>query len=139
MSPKPPDFGQPADSWLIATLIDAGLLLPVHVEELRSAGSSSVWEHASNRGYARDEQIVETLAKAFRVTIADLGSADPRSATLLPESVARKHRLVPLAADDRTITIATSDPHDLGLEQTLSCVTGRHVVLQVAAPKDIDL
>jgi hypothetical protein len=38
MSPKPPDFGQPADSWRIPALIDAGLLLPVLVDELRSAG-----------------------------------------------------------------------------------------------------
>jgi type II secretory ATPase GspE/PulE/Tfp pilus assembly ATPase PilB-like protein/ActR/RegA family two-component response regulator len=139
MAPKPPDFGQAVDSWLISVLIDAGLLLPVQVEELRSAGSTSVWEHVVSRAYLRDEQIVETLAKAFKVKIADIGSADPRSSTLLPESIARKHRLVPLAADDRSITIATSDPHDLGLEQTLSFVTGRNVVLQVAAPKDIDL
>jgi type II secretory ATPase GspE/PulE/Tfp pilus assembly ATPase PilB-like protein/ActR/RegA family two-component response regulator len=139
MAPKPPEFGQPADSWLIAVLMDARLLLPVHVEELRSAGTTSVWEHVTGRGYARDEQIVETLAQAFKVKIADLASADARSSALLPESIARKHRLVPVAADDRRITIATADPHDLGLEQTLSFVTGRHVVLQVASPKDIDL
>jgi type IV pilus assembly protein PilB len=138
MTPKPPDYGQPADSWLAAVLIEAGLLLPVQVEETRSAGAATVWEHMTNRGYAKDEQIVAALAKAFKVKVAELGSADPRAATLLPESVARKHGLVPITADDRSITIATSDPHDLALEQTLSFVTGRSVVLQVASPKDIE-
>ena len=139
MTPKPLDFGQPGDSWLTAVLIDAGLLLPVQAEELQSAGTASVWEHVANRGYARDEQMVEALAKAFKVKVADLASADARASALLPESVARKHCLVTVSADDRTITIATADPRDLALEQTVSFVTGRAVVLQVAAPKDIEL
>jgi type IV pilus assembly protein PilB len=54
--------------------------------------------------------------------------------TLVPESLARKHQVVPLSANDRTIQIASADPRDLDLEQTLRFITGREVSFQVAAP-----
>src|SRR5206468_5925128 len=49
-----------------------------------------------------------------------------------------KHRVIPIAADGRTITLATSDPRDVGLEDTLRFVTGRRVSLEVAAPDAIE-
>jgi type IV pilus assembly protein PilB len=55
----------------------------------------------------------------------------------VPESLARKHQVVPLSATDRTIQIATADPRDLDLEQTLRFVTGREVAFQVATPTAI--
>jgi Type II secretory pathway, ATPase PulE/Tfp pilus assembly pathway, ATPase PilB len=54
--------------------------------------------------------------------------------TLVPEGLARKHRVVAVSANDRTIQIATADPRDLDVEQTLRFVTGRDVEFQVAAP-----
>jgi type IV pilus assembly protein PilB len=132
----------PPDLWLAQTLQDAGLLLGVQAEEVRQGQREgeegrSVWERAVQRGYASDEAIVQALAAQFKVKPADLGSADLRASALLPESVARKHRVVPLAADDRTITLATADPRDMDLEGTLSFVTGRRVTLQVAPPAAI--
>ncbi|HEV8597900.1 MAG TPA: ATPase, T2SS/T4P/T4SS family [Gemmatimonadales bacterium] len=132
----------PPDLWLAQTLQDAGLLLGVQAEEVRQGDregeeSRSVWERAVQRGYASNEAIVQALAAQFKVKPADLDAADLRASALLPESVARKHRVVPLAADDRTITLATADPRDMDLEGTLSFVTGRRVTLQVAPPEAI--
>ena len=139
MPPKPLQFGKPADLWLIPVLADAGLLQPAQAEELQAGIPGTVWEHVVTRGYAKEDQIVDALASRFKVKLAELDAADPRASTLLPESVARKHRIVPVAANDRTITIATSNPHDFELEQTLSFVTGRSVILQVATPRAIEL
>ena len=57
---------------------------------------------------------------------------------LLPEALARKHRVIPIGADDRNITLATSDPRDLDLEGTLGFVTGRRVSLRLAPPALIE-
>jgi type IV pilus assembly protein PilB len=89
------------------------------------------------RGYATEEKILDVLVSRFKVQRADLSAADPRAVALLPESVARKHQVFPLAADDRTITLATANPHDLELEETLRFVTGRRVTLKVASPRAI--
>ena len=74
------------------------------------------------------------VSRAYRVTPADLSAAESRTTTLLPETLARKHQVVPLSADDRVIRIATADPRDLDLEQTLRFVTGRDVAFQIASP-----
>ena len=118
--------------------MDEGVLLGVQAEELKLGDGGSVWNRVVTRGYATDELIVKALSTRFKIPAADMTVADPRSATLLPESVARLHRVVPICADDRVITLASSNPHDLELEETLRFVTGRRVALQVAAPGVIE-
>jgi len=113
------------------------VLLGVQVEELRRGDSGTIWERIVSRGYASEQKILDVLISRFKLRRADLSAADPRAVTLLPESVARKHQVFPLAADGRTITLATANPHDLELEETLRFVTGRRVTLQVAAPGEI--
>jgi type IV pilus assembly protein PilB len=119
-------------------LVDEGVLLGVQAEELKHGEGESYWSRAVDRGYATDELIVKALSTRFRIPPADMSAADPRAATLLPESVARSHRVVPIYADDRVITLASANPHDLELEETLRFVTGRRVSLQVASPAVID-
>ncbi|HEU5219846.1 MAG TPA: ATPase, T2SS/T4P/T4SS family [Gemmatimonadales bacterium] len=114
------------------------MLLGVQAEELKLGVGDTIWNTAVTRGYTTDAIIVKTLSARFKVPPADMSAADPRSATLLPESVARKHRVVPVYADDRVITLATSDPHDFEVEETLRFVTGRRIALQVASPSDIE-
>jgi type II secretory ATPase GspE/PulE/Tfp pilus assembly ATPase PilB-like protein/CheY-like chemotaxis protein len=74
------------------------------------------------------------VARSFKVPVADLAAADARAATLVPEALARKHLVVPVAATDRIIRIATADPRDLNVEQSLAFVTGREVRFEVAEP-----
>jgi type IV pilus assembly protein PilB len=119
-------------------LVDEGVLLGVQAEELKLGDGDSIWGRAVSRGYTTDELIVKTLSARFKIPPADMAAADPRAATLLPESVARSHRVVPIYADDRVITLASANPHDLELEETLRFVTGRRVSLQVASPDVID-
>ncbi len=129
--------GAPADTWLAPIFIAAGLLTPDQLAELQAAAPRALWAAASQRGWLDDAQVVAEISKTFRVEMADLKAADPRMTTLLPENIARKHRVVALSANDRTIYIATADPRDLDLEQTLRFVTGRDVRFQVAAPAAI--
>ena len=118
-------------------LLDAGVLLGVQVEELKRGDDGTIWERIVSRGYATEQKILDILVSRFKVPRADLAAADPRAVTLLPESVARKHQVFPLSADDRSITLATANPHDLEIEETLRFVTGRRIILQVASPGEI--
>jgi type IV pilus assembly protein PilB len=134
----PPQFPPPPDLWLAQALADAGLLSEAQRVELQQGDTETVWGRAVQRGYSTDEAIVHTLATRFKLPAADLSTADARTTSLLPEALARKHRVLPIAADDRTITLATSDPRDVGLEDTLRFVTGRRVALRLAAPDAIE-
>ncbi|HLG05634.1 MAG TPA: ATPase, T2SS/T4P/T4SS family [Gemmatimonadales bacterium] len=129
-----------ADVWLVQTLQDAGVLQADQAGELLRPGTiegESTWKRAVRQGLASDYSIVQALSSRFKVKPADLSSADARAAGLLPESIARKHLVLPLRADDRTITLATTDPRDLDLEETIRFVTGRRVTLEVAPPDAI--
>jgi type IV pilus assembly protein PilB len=128
----------PPDLWLAQVLADAGVVLGVQALELGRGEGDTVWQRAVDRGYATDETIVNALVERFKLPAADLTSADLRTTTLLPEALARKHRVIPISADDRNITLATSDPRDLDLEGTLGFVTGRRVSLRLAPPSDIE-
>jgi type IV pilus assembly protein PilB len=127
----------PADTWLAPVLVRAGVLTPDQATELQAAPSASLWTAGVQRGWLTDAGVAAELAKAFRVDVADLGAADPRMTTLLPEAVARKHQVLALSANDRVIQIASADPRDLDLEQTLGFVTGRDVRFQIAPPHAI--
>jgi type IV pilus assembly protein PilB len=121
------------DSWLGAVLVANGVLTPRQAERLAARESGSLWTAAVSDG-ASDDAIVAAVSRAYRASPADLAAADSRTTTLIPETLARKYQVVPLAADDRIIRVATSDPRNLDLEQTLRFVTGRDVVFLIASP-----
>ncbi len=126
-----------ADGWLAQTLVDAHVVDSHQAENLGLEGCT-VWQSVTRRGLASDADIIQALASTFRLKIADLAKLDPRAALLVPESVARKHRVLPLQADDRRITLATSDPRDLNAEQAIGFMTGRDVELQLTTPAELE-
>ncbi len=104
---------------------------------LGSAGRFGLWSSVVEAGLATDADIVRVLAERFRLPAADLGAIDSRATTVLPEAGARKYHVIPIAVDEKTIRIATSDPHDFQIEQSLGFLTGRDVRLEVASPATI--
>jgi CheY-like chemotaxis protein len=70
--------------------------------------------------------------------LARLDAADPRARRLLPECLARRHRVFPLREDDRTFVVATANPFDVPAERELELLAGRAVRIELAAPEAID-
>jgi type IV pilus assembly protein PilB len=127
------DESRVKDAWLGPVLVVGGVITPDQLAELGEI-ATTLWAAVVGAGRATNAQVAEAVARRFRVPLANLAAADSRTVTLVPESLARKHQVVPLSANDRTIQIASADPRDLDLEQTLRFITGREVSFQVAAP-----
>jgi type IV pilus assembly protein PilB len=123
----------PPDGWLGTVLVVGGVVTPAQLEQL-APDVPAIWPAVVDAGWTTDERVAEAVARRFRLPIANLAAADPRAASLVPESLARKHGVLPLSADERSIEVATADPRDLDLEQTLRFVTGREVGFQIAPP-----
>ena len=136
-SPPSPGGHGPKDLWLLPTLVDGGAISATQAEELRTNAPDSIWQGIVERGYSTTPKILEVISTRFKVAVADLSSVSARIGALLPEPLARKYRIVAIGADDRLIRIATADPRDLALEQTLAFVTGRDVLFLAAAPDEI--
>ncbi len=127
----------PPDAWLAPVLVRSGLLTPDEAQQLLTPDTQAVWAAAVTQGLTSDESIAAAVSRMYRLPLAEVAKSDSRTTALVPESLARKHQVVPLSATDRTIQIASADPRDLDLEQTLRFVTGREVAFQVATPPAI--
>ena len=123
------------DDWLLPTL--EGLVDAAALAELRQLAGESLWDTATKRGYATDEAIVGALSARFRMKVADLTQVTAASREAVPESLARKYRILPLQMTDAILDIATADPHDLDCERTLGFATGRTIRMQLVAPARI--
>jgi type II secretory ATPase GspE/PulE/Tfp pilus assembly ATPase PilB-like protein len=123
------------DEWLLPTL--EGLIARDAFEQLKQQDTESYWDAAVKAGSIADDAILEALAKRFRMKVADLSISSSQARELVPESLARKYRIVPLAVSDSALDIATADPHDLDCERTLAFATGRTVRMQLAAPSSL--
>ncbi len=129
-----PDRPALSDAWLIHALSDAGVVDEARIAEVVRDGEPALWPALVRRGWATDGEIIHILSETYRVPAADLAGADPRAATLVPENLARKHQVVPLSATDRRIRVATADPRNLDVEQTLAFITDRSVQFELAPP-----
>ena len=114
-----------------------GLLTPENMAELRSLKEDSYWEAAVRRNYITDDQILQALADRFRMKVANTQQVSQQAKELVPEQLARKYRILPLAISDSVLDIATADPHDLDCERTLAFALGRTVRMALASPTKI--
>jgi len=123
------------DEWLLPTL--EGLIARDAFEQLKQRETDSYWDAAVRAGSIGDDALLAALASRFRMKLAELSTTTSQARELVPESLARKYRIIPLAATDSALDIATADPHDLDCERTLAFATGRTVRMQLASPTAI--
>ncbi len=123
------------DEWLLPTL--EGLIARDAFEQLKQQETDSYWDAAVRAGSIADDALLTALASRFRMKLAELSTTTSQARELVPESLARKYRIIPLAATDSALDIATADPHDLDCERTLAFATGRTVRMQLASPSAI--
>ncbi|HJU74324.1 MAG TPA: ATPase, T2SS/T4P/T4SS family [Gemmatimonadaceae bacterium] len=120
------------DEWLLPTL--ESIIGPSGLEAVRQAGGDSLWEAAVRRQLVTDDRLLEALAARYRMGLANLELTSAPARDLIPEALARKYRILPLAVSDSAIDIATADPNDIDCERTLGFATGRSVRMWLAAP-----
>lgn len=123
--------------WLVRIAERAGYGDEERPEIAAGSDAADAWGQVT-RGYGlTDAELSELVAEYFRLNVADLSAADPNAALLIPETMARKHRVFPIAEDDRYFVVATCDPTNVEAERALGFSTGRTLLFEVAAPGTI--
>ncbi|HET9134529.1 MAG TPA: type II/IV secretion system protein [Gemmatimonadales bacterium] len=113
-------------------------LPPGALERLRGDSSSgSFWDRVLDSRVLSEAQVLEAVSSRCRIPVADLGSATPAAREVVPESLARRHAIVPLHVTDSALEVATANPFDVGAEQALAFATGREVRMAIASPRTI--
>jgi CheY-like chemotaxis protein len=117
---------------------------PVHAEWLaRAAGLAdapahrditTAWAAIAAEAGARPSALAERAAEMLGLRVADLSQPSRSALRLVPESLIRSARVLPIAEDGETVTVAAADPTLLTAELELLRLTGRRPVFAVVTP-----
>lgn len=109
-------------------LVNEGLLsreaLQQALSEHRASGMPLGYVVAK-QGLVPEVEVTRLVARQLRVPAVDLShfEADPRILRLIPADLARRHLVLPLKRDGRTLTVAMGNPTDQILIQELRFIT----------------
>ena len=120
--------------WLVRIAERAGHGRDDRPEVAAGSDASEAWTQVARAYELTDSELAELVAEYFRLKVADMSVADPNAALLVPETMARKHRVFPIAEDDRYFVVATCDPTNVEAERALGFSTGRTLLFEVASP-----
>ncbi|MDZ7780529.1 MAG: response regulator [Gemmatimonadota bacterium] len=128
---------EPEEHWLVSAA--RALELPGADRLHRQPGEKvvDVWSRVRDVSDLDDAELTQQLADRYLMRVADLASAEQYATRLVPAIVAVKYHVLPLRYTDRTLDVATSDPHDVEAEREVSRLSTRAVRFELAAPDAI--
>jgi len=123
-------------------LVEAGVIPQDKLSDLldRQRGTDKkLGQVAIEMGLATEDQIVEALAKQLKIPYISLETAvvDTTILSIIPESMARDLRVLPLYKVDKILMVAMADPTDSEALKEIRFVSGCEVDAVVARPRDI--
>lgn len=110
-------------------LVEEGLLTPEQLQEatkLLERSKKSLEDVLVDAGYVEEETLVAFLAKLYKIPYVNLydQSVDPRTVTLVPEPVTRKHRVIPVKHKEGELYVASRDPFNFVAFDEIQSHTG---------------
>ena len=122
------------DEWIIPIL--AQLISAEEIDRVTdSVGlDGSIWNTAVRLKLVEGDKLLAAVSRRSQVEIAPSLDVTAEAKKLLPERIARRYQVLPLATSGSSIDIATANPYDLDCETTVAFTCGRAVRLSLASP-----
>src|SRR5262249_53215178 len=128
---------------LVETLIKKGLLQEQDLNSLAevqaAAPNRPVHELLIERGFAREEDVLATLAEECGLELVDLTkvTVEPETLKAMPLKLVHRRALMPLSRVNGTLVVATGDPYDVYSLDELQTLTGLVVQPVLASAREI--
>ena len=123
-------------------LLERGLITRAQLDqtlaEQRKTGERL--DHALVRlGFVTREQVLHAIGDQFHMPVVDLASiqVEPDVLATLPAKLVYRQHCVPIARDNGTLTVATSDPFELSVLDELRLLTGCTIDLVLADEEEL--
>lgn len=120
--------------WIVAVARAARLEGAESLDVASDTPMAAAWSVTAMSAGISEDDLAGHVAAHYRLTVADLTTADPHARKLLPGRVAQKHQALPLRYTDRWLWVATADPVAMEAEREIAHVSGRAVHFEVAPP-----
>jgi general secretion pathway protein E len=116
-----------------ATLVKGAFITEAELktaQEIAARTSRKLAEVLLEQGLIDSEVLGSVLSLKYGVPVVNLGRIEvqPEAIALVPEQVAREHRVLPVSLNGDTLTVATDDPHDFRAINTLASLTRKRIV-----------
>jgi type IV pilus assembly protein PilB len=125
-------------------LLDEGLISTEKLDEAlreRDRTDRRLGRVLIDMGFIKEQDLVAALAKQIGLEFVDLTdySIDALASALLPETVARKYRAIPVSySEDGRLVVAMADPANLFALDDIRTITGMELRPVVATATDIE-
>ena len=124
-------------------LIELGYITPEQLEsalEEHRKTPKSLGRVLIDLGMIKESDLVRALAEQVGLEFVDLSEfpVDATSTVLLPESLARRYRALPIGERDGRLLVAMSDPANVYALDDIRTITGRDVQPVVATANDVE-
>ena len=96
------------------------------------------WRQVSNLAGVTPTELAAAVARHFDLTDIIPGQPEKGLARLVPESLAIRHQMVPVALVDNHIVIAVSSPYCAAVIRDVAFAAGRQVEPRIAPPEAIE-
>ena len=123
----------PRDEWVLS-IIEELASQDAAAAAARAAGNGSIWDAAVRLELVDSSELLDAIATRLRTPVATSLESTDQARAILPERMARRYQVLPLAVSDTTIDVATSNPWDLDSERSIAFVCGRSVRMWLAEP-----
>ena len=123
--------------------LEKGLLTAEQWEEanaLQAAQGVRLDRALVQLGFLSERQVLDLMGERLHLPVVSLADTiiDPEIRRLLPNRYVYGKRLVPIAREDGTLMVATSDPFDLSVLDDLRLITGLHIKPLLALRDEIE-
>ena len=90
-------------------------------------------------GYASGEEVAQSLAEFYKFEFVDLSTIKipDHVIQLVPESVARENKIIPISDTDETIKVLVSDPFDIETIEKLRFILNRKIETAISSVEQI--
>lgn len=125
---------------LARLLIERGLADRAQLQAAAAAHAGQRLDRAVVlQGLVTPKQLLDVLGDELSLPVIDLDAVvpQPEALTAVPTSLIYKLHCAPIARDNGTLTVATSDPFDLGALDELPMLTGLRIELALAEEDDL--
>ncbi|MCX5784449.1 MAG: hypothetical protein NTX59_02040 [Elusimicrobia bacterium] len=128
------------DEWLLKAVATIPVVSPALVLKLRSEQRPLLSQALIDDKAVFPEQLAQAVLAVYRVKSVKITpeKVDKFGLTILSERLCRKYLVLPVAASDDEIQIATADPLNLDALSDIQALTARAAVPLYALPRDIE-
>jgi len=87
-----------------------------------------------------ENDLVQILARHVGVEFVNLAEVaiDPSASVLIPETIARRHTVIPVGYDDGRLVVAMADPGNVLVIDDIRAITGLRVIVKAGTRSDIE-